>query len=391
MAFSHFIYTTFDVMIIAVNARFLLKNRLEGYGYFTWNLLQELVDLHPEHEFHLLFDRPFPQEFVFASNIVAHKVSPPARHPLLWKYWFDVAVPLKLREIKADVFVSPDGFCSLTSRVPQCLVVHDLGFLYYPRAYRKSHYWYYKLNTGKFLKKAAAIATVSEFTRKDIAKNYKVDPSKITIVFNGVKEIFKPVDESIKDQVKEKYTGGTEYFLYVGAIHPRKNLVNLLKAYSGFKKRLQSGMKLVFAGRLAWKNEEFTGLLNTYKYREDIIVTGYLEEEELVKLVASAYALVYPSLFEGFGVPVVEAMKCNTPVLTSKGTAMEEVAGNAALYFNPENVADIADKLMLIYKDETLRKDLIEKGKVIADRYYWRRTADLMWEAINEAVKNRKY
>src|SRR4029078_4691423 len=140
-------------------------------------------------------------------------------------------------------------------------------------------------------------------------------------------------------------------------------------AFSIFKKRLQSNMKLVIAGRLAWKNHEFMQLINTYKYKADVILTGYLSEAELALLLESAYALVYPSLFEGFGVPVAEAMKCEVPVLTSEKTSMQEVAGDAALYFNPKDHSDIADKMMLIYKDENLRKELIEKEKLVAVKY----------------------
>ena len=267
-----------------------------------------------------------------------------------------------MKKIKADVFVSPDGFCSLTTNIPQCLIIHDLGFLHHPKTYKNSHVRFLKKNTPRFLKKATTIVTVSEFSKNDITKHYGVAPNKIEVIHNGVKQIFQPVSLSIKEAIKEKYTDGKEYFIYAGAIQPRKNLVNLLKAFSIFKKRLQSNMKLVVVGRLAWKNNEFLQLISTYKYRSDVVLTGYLPEEELARLMASAYALVYPSMFEGFGVPVAEAMKCRVPVLTSEKTSMQEVAGEAGLYFNPNDHADIADKMMLIYKDENLRNQLIEKG-----------------------------
>lgn len=363
-----------------------MKGTLEGYGYFAKEIFSLLARQHPQHQFYFLFDRPYDPQYVFSDNVTPLVVPPPARHPLLWKFWYDVKVPLALQKIKADVFVSPDGFCSLTTRVPQCMVVHDLGFLHHPGAYKKSHERYFKRNLPKFLRKAKAVATVSQFSKDDIVKTYKVAPSKIDVVYSAVKGAFRPIPYDEQDAVKEKWTGGREYFIYVGAIQPRKNLVNLLKAFSGFKKRLQSGMKLVLAGRLAWKNDEFLGLLNTYKYKDDVVLTGYLEEEELARLVASSYALVYPSLFEGFGVPVLEGMQCGVPVLTSAGTSMQEIGEDAALYFNPNDPTDIADKLMRIYKDETLRSQLIQKGKDVAARYSWERTAGLLWEAIEKAA-----
>jgi len=374
-------------MIIAVNTRFLLKDRLEGYGYFTKEIFERIVRNHPEHKFYFLFDRPFEEEFVFASNVHPIVVSPQARLPILWKYWFDVKILLVLKKIKADVFVSPDGFCSLSSAVPQCVVVHDLGFLHYPETYKKSHVSFLKRNTPKFLKRAKKVITVSEFSKNDIIKNYKTSAEKIDVVYNGVKEMFRPASIEGKIFIKEKYTENKEFFIYVGAIQPRKNLINILKAFSIFKKRLQSNMKLVLAGRMEWENEEFYKLLKTYKYRDDVILTGYLPEEELSLLLGSAYALVYPSLFEGFGVPVIEAMKCNVPALTSRGTSMEEIAMDGALYFDANNHADIADKMMLVYKDETLRNKLIENGNRVAQKYNWENSAELFWQSILKTVE----
>lgn len=368
-------------MVIAVNTRFLLYE-LEGYGYFIHELLKVLVKKHPEHQFYFLFDRPYDKRYVYASNVFPLVVSPPARHPVLWKFWYDVRIPATIKKIKADVFISTDGFCSLSTKVSQCMVIHDLGFLHLPHTYKRLHVRYLKRNTPKFLKKARTIVTVSQFSKNDVLKHYEISPDKIDVVHNGVKEVFQPVDFNQKLAIKEKYTGGAEYFIYAGAIQPRKNLVNLLKAFSIFKKRMQSNMKLLITGRLAWKNEKFLQLINTYKYKSDVVLTGYLDEQELAKIMASAYALVYPSLFEGFGVPVAEAMKCNVPVLTSQDSSMQEVAREAALYFDPNNYADIAEKMMVIYKDEVLRMQLIEKGKLIVAKYNWERSADLFWQVI---------
>jgi glycosyltransferase involved in cell wall biosynthesis len=373
-------------MIIAVNTRFLV-NELEGYGYFIHELFKTLVRTHPGHQFYFLFDRPFNEEYIFSSNVHPLVISPPARLPVLWKYWYDVKIPAALKKIKADVFVSPDGYCSLATKIPQCLVIHDLGFLHHPEAYKKSHVRFFKKKTPKFLKKAKSIVTVSQFSKDDIVKHYKADPAKIEVIYNGVKNIFRPVLFDEQTAIKGKYTQGKEYFIYLGAIQPRKNLINLLKAFSIFKKRLQSNMKLIITGRLAWKNEEFLQLINTYKYKSDVVLTGYVAEQELAVLLGSAYALVYPSMFEGFGVPVAEAMKCEVPVLTSEKTSMQEVAGDAALYFNPKEHADIADKMMLIYKDENLRKQLIEKGKLNVEKYSWEKSADLFWDSILKAVR----
>ena len=373
-------------MKVAVNARFLLTDYLEGYGYFIYETFKHIIKNHPEHEFIFIFDRPFDKRFLLSSNVKAIIAGPPARHPLLWKLWYDIKVPAVLRKFKADVFISCDGFCSLTTKVPQCLVVHDLAFLHYPSFTKKSHLFFYKKYTAKFLNKAKSVATVSEFSKRDIISQYKIPADKIDIVYNAAKEIFHPLSYEEKKITKEKYTEGKEYFAYAGAIHPRKNLINLLKAFSGFKKRQQTNMKLVLAGRLAWKYESFIKSLKTYKYRNDVVMTGYLNEEELVKIIGAAYAVVYPSFFEGFGVPVLEAMNCNTPVITSTGSSMQEIAKDAVLYADANNHNDIADKMMRVYKDENLRNELIQKGKHIVQLYSWDKTAELLWQTVLKAV-----
>jgi glycosyltransferase involved in cell wall biosynthesis len=373
-------------MRIAVNTRFLLNDYLEGYGYFVYETFKRITLNHPEHEFIFIFDRPFDQRFIFSSNIIPVIASPAARHPILWKWWYDVKVPVILKKYKAKLFVSADGFCSLTTKVPQCLVVHDLSFLHYPSFMKKSHLIFYKRYTSKFLDKANTVATVSQFSKQDILRQYSISSEKINVVYSASKQNFQPVSDEIKQQIKENYSGGKEYFLYTGAIHPRKNLLNLMKAFSIFKKRQQSSIKLLLAGRLAWKYDSFIKNLETYKYRDDVMLLNYLEESQLVKITASAYAVVYPSLFEGFGVPVLEAMQCEVPVITSPASAMEEIAGDAALYADPENYNDMAEKMMRLYKDESLRIELIQKGKNIARQYSWDRTAELLWETMQKAL-----
>lgn len=373
-------------MKIAVNTRFLLNDYLEGYGYFVHETFKRIIIDHPEHEFLFIFDRPYDQRFVFGPNVKAVVAGPPARHPLLWKWWYDVKLPALLRKYKADIFVSCDGFCSLRTRVPQCLVLHDLAFLHYPSFIRKSHLLYYKKYTPKMLARAKAVATVSAFSKNDIIQQYKTEENKIDVVYSASKDIFRPLTDSEKKATKTKYTEGKDYFIYTGAIHPRKNLVNLLKAFSLFKKRQQSSLKLVLAGRLAWKYDSFIKDLQTYKYRNDVVLPGYVAEEEIARLTGAAYAMVYPSYFEGFGVPVLEAMQCHVPVITSEKTSMQEIAGGAALLADPADPAAIAAQMMLLYKDEKLRKQLTEKGKETAAGFSWDRTARLLWQSIEKAI-----
>jgi hypothetical protein len=198
-------------MVVAVNTRFLLDDYLEGYGNFIYETFKRIVKDHPEQRFVFIFDRPFDKRFIFAENVEAVVIGPAARHPLLWKFWYDVRVPAILKKYKADVFVSADGFCSLHTKLPQCLVVHDLAFLHFPSAIKRSHLLYYKRYTPKFLAKAHSIATVSQFSKNDITEEYDVDPDRIDVVYNGVKDIFQPLSEEEKIKTREKYTDGKTY------------------------------------------------------------------------------------------------------------------------------------------------------------------------------------
>jgi glycosyltransferase involved in cell wall biosynthesis len=373
-------------MTIAVNTRFLVKEYLEGNGYFLQETFSRLVKDHPEHLFIFIFDQPYDERFVFEKNITPVVVGPAARHPLLWKYWYDIKIPAVLRKYKADVFVSCDGFCSLRTKVPQCLVVHDLAFLHYPSFYKKSQGLFYKKYTPRFLAKSESVATVSAFSKNDIVKQYKIADDKIDIVLSAAKKCFIPIDDEEKIAIKNKYTEGREYFVYTGAIHPRKNLMSLLKAFSVFKKRQKTNMKLMLVGRLALKYESFTLSLKSYKYRDDVVMTGYVSEDELVKITGAAYGMIYPSLWEGFGVPVLEAMQCDVPVITSINSAMQEIAKDAALYINPASHTDMADKMMLLYKDENLRNELIQKGSETVKEYTWESTAIKLWQSILKAA-----
>lgn len=370
-------------MRIAVNTIFLQDKNLEGFGHYANEVFSRLVKQHPEHEFIFVFDRPYSDKFIYAKNILPLIVSPPARHPLGFKYWYDIKAPLALRSLKADVWVQPYGFCSLSTSIPQVLIVHDLAFMHYPGFIPWYHRWYYQWYTKKFLVKATSIVTVSADTQSDILQKYPVvDVKKIEKIPGAARTGFYPLDWFEKQAIKDGFADGREYFLFTGGIHPRKNLMNLLKAFSLFKKWQHSNMKLLVAGRLAWQYEEVLQKLKSYKYREDVILLDYLPEDDLAKITASAYALVYPSFFEGFGLPIIEAMQSGVPVICSDTSAMPETAGDAALYASPTDPEAIAKQMLALYKDETLRNQLIESGSKQAAKFNWDVSAELLWNNI---------
>jgi glycosyltransferase involved in cell wall biosynthesis len=371
---------------IAVNTRFLLKDRLEGIGWFTYETFKRIVLAHPEHEFIFLFDRPYKKEFVFAPNVKPVALFPQARHYYLWYLWFEYSVPYILRKERADLFVSPDGYLSLSSKVPSTLVVHDIAFEHRPEDVSGSALKWYKKYTPQYVKRAGRIATVSEFSKGDIVGKYNVDPSRIDVVYNGANSIYVPVNDYWKNETKKIYSQGKDYFIFVGAIQPRKNLINLFKAFDDFKSTDQRNIKLLIVGRKAWHTNEILEVYQNMKFKDDVIFTGRVSTTELKNLLGSSLALTYVAFFEGFGIPIIEAQACGAPVITSNVTSMPEASGNAALLVDPYSYQDIANAMRRIANDEKLRSGLIELGYLNITRFSWDKTAEKLWQTMMNSL-----
>jgi len=375
-------------MKIAVNTRLLLKNKLEGIGWFSYETLKRITQQHKEHEFYFIFDRSFDESFIFSDNITPIIQGPQARHPFLFYLWFEKSLPPLLKKLKPDIFLSPDGYLSLSANIKSLPVIHDLNFEHYPEDLPWLVRKYYRYYFPKFAKIASRIATVSSFSKMDIAKQYNVDSSLIDVVYNGVNESYCEVSEPEKKNTIKQLTGGFPYFVFVGALIPRKNITNLFLAFDLFKSRVENNVKLLIVGEKKWWTKSMQQTFHKLNHKDDIIFTGRLQAEPLRKAISSALALTYISYFEGFGIPIVEAFSCNTPVITSNVTSMPEIAGDAALLIDPFSPESIAEAMQRIYQDQKLRFDLIEKGKERKNEFNWQKTSDKLWESITKAIQS---
>ncbi|MBA2407818.1 MAG: glycosyltransferase family 4 protein [Chitinophagales bacterium] len=371
-------------MKIAVNTRFLIKDRLEGIGWFTYESLKRITQQHPEHQFIFLFDRPYPKEFIFSPNITGKILFPQARHPLLWYLWFEWSVAAVLRRLQADIFLSTDGYLSLSASCKQVVVLHDLAFEHFPDHINALAARYYRHYTPKFAKRADRIATVSEFSKQDIVNLYGINPEKIDVVYNGSHELFHPMNNEAKAKIKGEFTSGCDYFIYVGALQPRKNIINLFLAFDEFKSKNPGSLKLVTVGR-NWSYREALKVHASMQHKDDVIFLNHLSRNDLSKLIGASLAMVYVSLFEGFGIPIIEAMNCDIPVLSSNVSSMPEVTGDAGLLADPYSVTDIADKMEQLYCNEKLRNELVRKAKIQREKFTWQRTADELWKCLIKA------
>ena len=372
-------------MKIAVNTRLLLKNRLEGIGWVAYETLRRMVKDHPDVEFYFIFDREPDPMFIFGDNVKPVVLFPQARHPFLFIWFFEFSVTKALKKIKPDLFFSPDGYLSLRSDVPQMTQFHDLNFEHFPKDMPRIHLWHYKKYFPKFARKAKRIVTVSEFSKQDIVDCYGVDPQKIDVAYNGVNEIFKPLSETEILEIRGKYSGGFPYFMFVGSLHPRKNLARLFSAFDRFKSYNRNDVKLVIVGEKRWWTEPIQRAYDAMSCKDDVVFVGRLSAEDLHRVTAAALASVYVSYFEGFGIPILEAFKCETPVITSNVTSMPEVAKDAALLVDPFNEDSIA-KAMIKVLDDKVRERLIEKGRERAKDFSWDKAADDIWNSLIKAI-----
>ncbi len=372
-------------MIIAINTRLRKEEQPEGYENFLFGILNRLTEKYPEHQFLYIFDKLYDTKQPFAKNVQPVIAGPETRTSLRLQYWFNYKIPAVLRKHKADVFVSMEGICSLRTKKPQCLLINDLSFLQKSLPVNKSQARFFKRLTPSFLIKAKSIASVSLISKLKIAEQYNLHADDITVISPGIDDIFKPMEWTEKETVREKYTEGKAYFLFSGNTNMHSNLINLLKAFSFFKKRQKSEMMLLIAGNT---DESFKKELKTYKYRNELRLLENVEPQEHANIMAAAYALVYPVLYDDIALAPLQAMQCGVPVVTSNTSRLQSVCGEAALYADPNNFEDIAENMMLVFKDEDMCSKMANTGKTIARQYNCDKSADLLMQSILKAFNN---
>jgi glycosyltransferase involved in cell wall biosynthesis len=365
-------------MNVAVNIN--LHNDTEGeYYHYLLELIKQLAGAQATSRFYLIHDRPADPAKEWPTNIQWIQMKPVASGPISWMYWYDIKLPFQLRKLKADVVIHLNGRASLTTAIPQLLCIRDLSHLEPSSFYKKTHTGYFRKYFKKFLHKSGAIVCFSPVVKKKLTSMFHLDEQNVDVVipesvFRGVS-----VTEVEKDQVKELYTEGKEYFLFAGDLDLRHQLLQLLKAFSQFKKRQRSTWKLVLAG--SPMTPALLHMLQTYKYRDDVVVAPVSHLERGL-LVAAAYALVTPASTEGFALASIDAMHVGTCVLAPAESAAGDIAGEAGLSFDPDSPEDLADKMMWIYKNETAKKELIQRGREVAEKLDHADSVGRFWTVI---------
>ncbi len=363
-------------MKIGVNARLLISDKMEGIARFIYETTVYMANAHPEDEFILFFDRKYKLSLPFPSNVKKVIVPWHARHSIIWYLWFEIMLPLFFKKYKIDVFYSGEGYLSKRSSVPTLMVLHDLTYMHYPEHIQKDSLLYFRKNTPIFLDIARSIVTVSHYVKNDIIQLFNVPEEKIKVAYNALSP-----NTSFEGSLE---TLDVPYFIYIGAIHPRKNVKNLIAAFLKFNTLHPQGAQLVLAGRMAWDTDEVEILI---KNNKNIIYLGSVTDSEKNTWLKNAMCLVYVSLFEGFGIPLLEAMRLDVPVITSDVTSMPEVVADAALCVNPHDTDAIAEAMIKVYEDKGLRQSFILKGRNRVDFFKWEKSAQIIYDELKKIAQ----
>ena len=372
-------------MRIAVNAGSFKSHQGDNNNYLFKKILLPLAHSQPSATFIFFFDTPPPEKINFPKNTVIAVFGPETNTPVKNRIWYQLKIPLALKKHKADVFIT-SNYCSLKTKVPQILLSPDLSYIYETSLVNKKHLSFYKKYTPLFLNKVRAVVVNSLFAKNELINLYKINEQEINVFPIEPDDDFVALEVEEKELVKEKYAEGNEYFVCKGYIGQQQNLLNLIKAFSAFKKRQKSKMQLIIAGTPGVGYKEFLASLKGYRFKSELKILTDLTKTEMIKITGAAYSMLYVPLFETSSASPWEAMKCDVPVIVSSTGALPEFCGDAALYADPTDFKNIAENIMLIFKDEKLRKELIEKGREQTKKFSSEKNLDSLFALIKNAI-----
>lgn len=355
-----------------------LDNQSAGVHVYTKGMVEALIAHKTEHNYILVRQK----RDVDLSENIPQIVIPNLRFiPLFASFRLFFLIPLILRLLRVDVVIEPAHFgpFNLPKSIRRITVIHDVTPLLFPQYHRWHGQILQRLFLKRILKKTHLILTVSQHTAKDIRRIFPFTNPKIKVIPLGRDLSFSPTpDQSVLDKWQIK----TPYFISVGTIEPRKNLLVLLDAYQQFRDQNESAVALLIVGGKGWKYQSFYDKLAQHAYRNDIYLLGYVDKADLPVLYTHALALIYPSLYEGFGLPVLEAMTCGTVIICSNRSSLPEVGGTAALYFDPENTLELLEHLHSIATNGKLSAQRQVLSLQQAVTFSWKQYAQSFGEVL---------
>ncbi|MFC2149574.1 glycosyltransferase family 4 protein [Candidatus Auribacterota bacterium] len=356
-----------------------------GPGAYVYNLIKALSSIDNSNEYSLFCAEPVSEGLRdLPDNFKVNSFRVPVNRTL----WSQVILPLALRGKEYDVAHIPGHRTPVFKGRGTVATIFDLAYLHFKDYFKRAHYCRLKYFTEITLKNADRVIAISDFTKNDIIENYKISPEKIDVVHLGVDSHFADTTGGGElDKVKQRYSITNKYLIHVGSLQPRKNISRLIRVFEEINKGRAEGLQLVLAGKKGWMYDEIFTIIGDLGLMDDVLVLEYVKMEDLPALIKGAEALVLPSLYEGFGLPVIEGFACGTPVAASNASSLPEVGGDAAVYFDPYSEDDMRSVIKTILEDVSLRNDLKQKGMERAKQFSWEKTAQETLDTYGRIVK----
>jgi glycosyltransferase involved in cell wall biosynthesis len=373
-------------MLIGIDASRAIKQHKTGVEWYAYHVIEDLVKIDTANQFVLYCDKTpdaWLKKIGERPNVKIKRLGWPLKY-----FWTQGRLSLEMLLRAPDILFISASAMPVIHPENTVVAIHDVGFMAYPQSYGHWQRWYQKFSTRFTVKYAAKIITISEFSQREIIKYFKADERKISVTYLGYdKERFNgDVETRHASSLRKKYDITPPYFLFVGRLEHKKNILGLIKAFS----LLSHEVQLVLAGSPGYGWLEAEKIIKEKNLQSDIVVTGYVPEADLPALYRGATALVFPSFYEGFGLPILEAFASGTPVICSNAASLPEVAGAAALYVEPNNIKALADAMTQVLTHETLRRELTYKGREQVERFLWEKCGRELAEVFTEMAKKQK-
>ena len=362
--------------------------RRVGSGEYCFELLLSLNKIDKKNNYIIYLPQSPTSDLPRESSRWHYKIVKPRK---MWTL-FGLSLEFLLKRSRPDVFFSPTHYLPIFTPKKSVISILDVSYLKYPELFKKSDLNQLRNWTKFSVKKAKKVFTISQASKDDIIKEYGIAKDKVVVTYPGTKVLSSKYNVLSMDEIEKKYGIQGEYVLFVGTLQPRKNIVRLVEAFSMLinanDKRINTNMNLVIVGKKGWLYEEILESPKKFNVGDKVKFLDFVSDEDLPSFYKNAICFVLPSLYEGFGLPVLEAMKYGCPVITSNVSSLPEAGGDAALYVDPKDVSDIADNLRLMIKSPQLRKELIEKGYEQVKKFSWEKTAKETVKALEGLMIN---
>lgn len=360
-------------MKIGIDARAAIWYRGTGIGTYTYQLIKNIHEIDKSNEYRYFWPGDEYANLDLGSDMIFNSIEKSKE-----RFWEEIHIPNCLENEKIDVYLVPQNGIGIPvqKKCPLIVTIHDLIPYVYPETVGKGYLKVFLEEMPRIIEESDKIITVSKCSKADIQRIFKVPDEKIVITYEAAEPIYKPMDKNLaKDYIKDNYGLNGKFILYLGGFSPRKNLKGLINAFYEIHKDIPEDYKLVFPGKQSRDYKDMKILGEALKISKRILFPGFVPVEDLPYLYNASELFVYPSFYEGFGLPPLEAMACGVPTITSNTSSIPEVVGKSALLFNPFNNIELAEQMFKLITNESLAQEYSKKGLARSKKFTWKKTA----------------